>query len=220
MTRRFLLLALLLTLLTAGPARAGGPPPDARPEQGTYLGLLFSRATRGVVVTHVLPGSPADRAGVQRQDLLLKYGPEPVRDCEQLARLICEGKPGDRVRLALERDGKALQLEATLELGLALRIADARPETQPDSDVPRGVAKPGAPPSISVKATPLPTGQMRVVIEYYEQGRIRTLSCTGSLADVEGEVRKLPEPTRDLARLALDRLRDLNETKPTSTPKR
>ena len=56
-----------------------------------------------------------------------------------------------------------LCLEATLSLGPALKIAPAaRTGPRDSAPVARGVAKPGGPPSVSVAATPLEDGRMRL----------------------------------------------------------
>src|SRR5262249_22284623 len=129
MTRWHLSLLALLAALIPSSAwlRAADPQPVYANDKGTYLGALFSTSDRGVVVTHIIPGSPAEKAGIQRNDLVLKYGAEEIRDGDRLARLICAGKPGDRVKLSLQRDGKKVETEATLELGLALRFANPTP---------------------------------------------------------------------------------------------
>src|SRR5262249_59191177 len=68
-------------------------------EKGTYLGVLISPVPevlydqlpqlppgQGVVVTHVLPDSPAAQAMLRRHDILLAYADEKIRDCEHFAR--------------------------------------------------------------------------------------------------------------------------------------
>src|SRR5262245_12381427 len=117
MSRYPLSVALLLTLgLPPGWSQnQGGAQPPAE-EKGTYLGILCAQVPEvvydqvpqlprehGVVVSHVLPDSPAAKAGLRRNDILLKYGDEAVRDCEQVARLIRDDKPERKVRLTYLR---------------------------------------------------------------------------------------------------------------------
>src|SRR5262245_13321159 len=152
--------ALLLSglLLAAGAA----PPPAPRDapgveEKGTYLGALFSPAERrasgprGVVITHVLPGSPAARAGLRRDDVVLRYDGARVRDCEHLARMIRDDKPERKVKLQVQRGKRELTVEPTLTLGLPLKLASAK-DAPPRG--PSGTAKPAGRPSVSVCATP------------------------------------------------------------------
>ena len=223
MTRLGVALAVGL-LVTAAPARAD--------ERGTYLGALFSPVpealfdqlprlprNRAVLITHVLPDSPAARADLRRHDVLLKYGDVAVRDCEHLARLIQADRPGRTVKLALLRGSKETTAEVTLALGPALKIAPAVDKPREGVTVPRGVAKPGPSPSVSVSATPLEGEKMEVTIEYYQAtGRLRKVTCQGAPADIDKAVQKLPERERNLVHIALERIRAFNSKKPSGPP--
>jgi hypothetical protein len=230
MTRLGLALAAAMTV-TAPPARAQAPSLSRADERGTYLGALFSpvpealldrppgRPRHAVLITHVVPDSPAARADLRRQDVLLKYGDVAVRDCEHLARLIQADRPGRQVRLTLLRGGKETTAEVTLALGPALKIAPAVDKPREAVTVPRGVAKPGPSPSVSVSATPLEGEKMEVTIEYYQPaGRLRKLTCQGAPADIDKEVQKLPERERNLVHVALERIRAFNSKKPSGPP--
>jgi hypothetical protein len=195
-------------------------------DKGTFLGVLFGPVSealydqipqiprnQGVLVTLVLPDSPAARAEVRRHDILLRYDDHPIRDCEHFARLIQNDKPERKVKLLLLRESKEKIVEATLGLGPVLKIAQGPPSEPREGDLPRGVAKPGGPPSVNVAATPLEHGKMKVIIEYYaeDSGRIKSVTCQGSPTEVDREIQKqLPERERNLARIALQRFRDLN----------
>jgi hypothetical protein len=218
--RRFLLcLAALLTLgLSPGWSQKEGPAPPPAEEKGTYLGILFAPVPEvvydqlpqlprehGVVVSHVLPDSPAAKAGLRRNDILLKYGDEAVRDCEQVARLVRDDKPERKVRLTYLRGGKEATADAKLALGPVLRIAGTRAE-----DAPRGMAKAGSQPAVNIAATPLGGNTMRLTVEYYDDkaGRIRTLPCSGTPEEIDGQILKLPEDVQKLVKAALRRLRE------------
>jgi serine protease Do len=207
-------------LLVAGMAQAE---PDPQPEEkGTYLGVLFSKVPQalydqlpqlprdqGVLVTHILPDSPAARADIRRHDILLQYGPDKIRDCEDLVRMIQADKPERRLKLVFLRAGKEMSVEVTLGLGPMLKIAKATAE------VPRGVAKNGGAAPISISAVPLDEGKMRVVIEYYVEGtgRLRTVKCEGLPADIDGQVQKeLPARERNLVQYALKRISNYSKT--------
>ena len=124
------------------------------------------------------------------------------------------GEADPRVPLVHHSASRGDRSDMDLALGPALRIAEAAD----GPDVPRGMAKPNGPPAVSVSATPLEQGRMRVAIEYLPEGatRLRTITCEGSTADIDGEVDKLPELERGQARVALKRIRDLISDKPTS----
>jgi hypothetical protein len=197
-------------------------------EKGTFLGVLVSpnvspnaspnpgpdtgpkTANPGVRVSQVLPNSPAARADVHRDDVLLAYDGEAIRDGAHLAELIRKDKPERKVRLRLLRDSKEQTAEATLTLGPALTLAPFR-LTAPASEPvrPRGPAGGANPASVCIVATPLEEGKLRVTVEYYATGKIQTVTGEGA-AEIASMVQKLPERERNLVRVALRRLRSVN----------
>jgi len=82
---------------------------SARP----YLGIGF--AGESAVVDKVVPDGPADRAGVQPGDRLRMLGETRVQTFADLRRALEKIKPGDKVKLEVERKGKAVTL--TVEVG-------------------------------------------------------------------------------------------------------
>jgi hypothetical protein len=225
MTRFALSLTLFLLLSPFG-ALAQNPDNNLTGEEkGTYLGVLISPVPevlydqlpqlppgQGVVVTHVLPDSPAAGAMLRRHDILLVYADEKIRDCEHFARLIRADKPDNKVKLTLLRSGQKMTADVTLTLGTVLKIAQANAVLQREpAEVARGMAKAGGPPSVSVSATPLDGGKMRVTIEYYQDGtgRLRSLTTEGTLDEIETEVQKLPAKVQNRATVALQRIRAL-----------
>ena len=59
------------------------------PEIAENLGL--ERGLKGVVVTQVEPGSPADEAGLRRGDVILEVNREPVKDADAYRKAV-EGR--------------------------------------------------------------------------------------------------------------------------------
>ncbi len=99
---------------------------DGKVRRG-YLGIEF--ATRrtaedagGAVITRVARGEPAERAGLQRGDVVLAVDGERIADAGSLHDRILRGTPGSRIRLQLLRKGRVCEpVEAVLgEVG-ALR---------------------------------------------------------------------------------------------------
>lgn len=98
--------------------RGAGKPPSANSggTGGTYLGSVpdFSPVERGVKLSGVTPGSPADKAGVHAGDIIVGMGQLEVADLQGLTDALRAHKSGDTVPLRLIRDGKPLTLEVTL----------------------------------------------------------------------------------------------------------
>ena len=71
---------------------------------------------KGVVVSSVLPGQPAARVGVQRQDVILAVNDIAVDSPRDVARMVGGLEAGRLVQLLIMRKGKALHL--TVPLGV------------------------------------------------------------------------------------------------------
>ncbi|PYS45665.1 MAG: hypothetical protein DMF68_21605 [Acidobacteria bacterium] len=69
---------------------------------------------RGVGVNRVSPGSPADKAGLKKGDVILQFDNEPVTGTRKLFRLIGESAPEQTVRLTISRNGSEQQVNVTL----------------------------------------------------------------------------------------------------------
>src|SRR5206468_11748021 len=87
--------AVGVTVRDARPAEAGGDRPA------------------GVIIDEVRPSSPAEKAGLQRGDLLVEFDGERVRSARQFARLVQETVPGRAVKAGIMRDGRRSDVEIT-----------------------------------------------------------------------------------------------------------
>jgi serine protease Do len=68
----------------------------------------------GALVSSVVPGSAAAKAGIEAGDVILKYNGKPIGRSSDLPALVVLGKPGDKVTLEAWRAGKKLNLATTL----------------------------------------------------------------------------------------------------------
>lgn len=215
------LLALVLATLPA-PAQPPSAPEDDR---GPFLGILFSAIPEalldhlpqlprdaGVMVTHVLPDSPAAAAALHKHDILLQFNTEKVRDSKHLVQMIQSCKPEQTVSLALLRGGREMTLEARIALGPRLKVA------KEEGTNPPGVGKPGPPAAVSITAVPVEGNRLKVTFEYTESGRIKTLTCSGDAGELDREVTRLPQKLQSLARVAVKQLRELDLQK-TNAPR-
>ncbi|HEX8476051.1 MAG TPA: DegQ family serine endoprotease [Pyrinomonadaceae bacterium] len=75
------------------------------------LGL---KEVRGALVSTVQPGSPAERAGVRRGDVIVSLNGAPVADSNSLRNQVARTQPGTEVALTVLRDGREQQLRVTL----------------------------------------------------------------------------------------------------------
>ncbi|MEG3640148.1 PDZ domain-containing protein [Magnetococcus sp. PR-3] len=98
------LMALLtIGLLSSSPAVADG-----------WLGATIN-TPKGVQVGEIIKDSPADKAGLERNDIILELNGHAIRGPGQFARRVATTKPGTRVTLKVMRQGNLTYLKTTLE---------------------------------------------------------------------------------------------------------
>ncbi|MFD6613078.1 trypsin-like peptidase domain-containing protein [Micromonospora chalcea] len=68
----------------------------------------------GALVAAVTPGSPAEKAGIQRGDVITKFGDKVINDSNDLVGAVQAGKVGDRVEVEYKRNGSAETATVTL----------------------------------------------------------------------------------------------------------
>jgi S1-C subfamily serine protease len=66
---------------------------------------------RGIEVVGVVDGSPADRAGLRAEDLIVAVDGKPMADVGDLQRLMVAERIGQRVTVEAVRDGDELEIE-------------------------------------------------------------------------------------------------------------
>ena len=81
-----------------------------------WLGLVVSReaAKDMVVVTSVVEGSPAARAGLRNGDLIDSFDGDPIVDAASLHRQLQNAEPGEDAVLTVTRDGSRRTIVATV----------------------------------------------------------------------------------------------------------
>ncbi len=85
---------------------------DLTPQLAEAFGIA---RVRGAVVTQVLDGSPAERAGLRPGDVIVAVNGKPLRGASQLRNTVGLHRIGEAIRLGIVRDGR----ERTLHLEVA-----------------------------------------------------------------------------------------------------
>lgn len=139
MKAKYLLGLLLPILLASGAALAQQPAPPPPPadiepfEQfslwvdgngflGVYaeninrenMGRYQLNQVRGVGVTQVVKDSPAEKAGLRKDDVILRIDGESVNSVRKLNRLVSEMAPDHSVRITVSRGGAEQEVTATI----------------------------------------------------------------------------------------------------------
>ncbi len=65
---------------------------------------------RGALVAEVHPGTPAEKAGVKREDIIIEYNGTPIHEMNELPRLVAATPPGTKATIKVLRNGKEISL--------------------------------------------------------------------------------------------------------------
>ena len=79
-----------------------------------YLGVESGPSPDGGAVIRVVPGGPADEAGLRDGDRVVQIGRQPIRDSDDLSAAVNDRNPGEKVDVVVERDGERRTLSVTL----------------------------------------------------------------------------------------------------------
>ncbi|WP_373887760.1 DegQ family serine endoprotease [Cupriavidus basilensis] len=113
---------------------------DVTKEVADSLGL--GRA-RGALVGSVEPGGPAEKAGIEAGDIILKFNGRDIEKASDLPRMVGDIKPGTRVPLQLWRKGATREVSITVaELDGDAKVKTRGNGSRDDSTPP--AAKPNA----------------------------------------------------------------------------
>ncbi len=92
------------------------------------MGRYGMREVRGAGVTQVVKDSPAEEAGLKKDDVILRFDGESGTSVRKLSRLVSESAPDQTVRITISRGGAEQEVSATLSkhsmknlLGAAIR---------------------------------------------------------------------------------------------------
>jgi putative membrane protein len=154
---------------------------------------------RGVLVAQVAEGSPAQKAGLKAQDIVVSYNDQQVYSAEQLVKLVQNDKPGQQVTLGIVEDGKEKQVKITL----AERRATARIPAQTSQGEESSNTRPRSVWETFDSMTLSRTGKDRfkVAISYLdEHGKMQKKEFEGSRQEIRTDLEKqkdLPPQERE-----------------------
>lgn len=95
-------------------------------------------SAHGALIASVEKGGPADRAGIQAGDVVLKYNNQPVDSATALPRMVAETRPGTTVTLEIWRKGSMLR--KTVQVGeLSSAKGPAKPAQPGQSTQPQAL---------------------------------------------------------------------------------
>jgi hypothetical protein len=97
---------------TPAAAPAAGGPPGRRISFGTVPDFAFPGP--GMKVASVVPGSPAEKAGVQGGDVIVRIDAQPIASLQAYSDVLKLLKPGQTIEVVVSRGGQEHKLTATV----------------------------------------------------------------------------------------------------------
>jgi serine protease Do len=81
------------------------------PDLAKSFGL---KESDGALVGDVIPGGPAEKAGIKRGDVIVKFNGQDIKSMESLPKYVAGVTPGKKVDLEIVRDGKRKTMPVTI----------------------------------------------------------------------------------------------------------
>jgi len=138
-------------------------------------------AAKGSLVSSVLPGDPADKAGVKTGDVISEVNGEEIEDSNGLLRKIAALRPGEKAELTVIRKGDKL----TVSVNLGQRDAKKTVETMQGEDETQQGAEAEV---LGLTVTPLGKEEAKALGMKKAEGLLIAQVAEGSAAE-EAEIR-------------------------------
>jgi S1-C subfamily serine protease len=103
----------LTSTLKPGTATAAAPKKERKVSLGAVPDFAFKG--EGVWLSGVVPGSPAEAAGLREGDLIVKINESAVKNLKDLSDILKTMKAGDRATVVFLRNGKESQVEVEVK---------------------------------------------------------------------------------------------------------
>jgi serine protease Do len=99
---------------------------DLTPELAESFGL---KEATGVLIADVIPDSPAEKGGMKREDIVMKYDGQEAEDRYQLTKVVGNTPVGKKVKIIVWRNGKPKTLWVTIGEVPEKEVAAAPPKS-------------------------------------------------------------------------------------------
>ena len=110
------------------------PPPP--PTNAAFLGVMSEEHEKGAKINIVSENSPAEKAGLQPNDIIKKVNDKNVDGPKSLYEVVGTMKPNDKITITYLRDGKELTTNATLAKNKAANAPRSFSFSSPNGQMP------------------------------------------------------------------------------------
>ncbi len=116
--------------------------------QAKYYGR---KETDGALVSQVVPGSPAEKAGVKDGDIIIKFNGKAVAGAAELKNLVGREKPGTPSTLTIIRDKKTITLNVKVAERTSKSFAALKEDTEAETSNELGIEVEPVPSALASK---------------------------------------------------------------------
>ena len=109
---------------------------ELTPELSQKFGI---RNSKGALVGDIATGSPAEKAGIKRGDIILEFNGKNVHDVGNLRNMVAQSKVGAEVPVLILRGKKEYALKVIIA-ELPKEIAELVPDSAPDESLEEGLS--------------------------------------------------------------------------------
>ncbi|OGW31234.1 MAG: hypothetical protein A2X59_00855 [Nitrospirae bacterium GWC2_42_7] len=109
---------------------------ELTPELSQKFGI---RNSKGALVGDIATGSPAEKAGIKRGDIILEFNGKNVQDVGNLRNMVAQSKVGAEVPVLILRGKKEYALKVIIA-ELPKEIAELVPDSAPDESLEEGLS--------------------------------------------------------------------------------
>ncbi|MBS1235122.1 MAG: serine protease MucD [Nitrospirae bacterium] len=108
---------------------------EITPELSQKFGL---KTAKGALIGDVAKGSPAEKAGIKRGDIILEFNGKKVSDVGNLRNMVAQSKVGVQIPLTIMRSGKEYGINVTTS-ELPKDVSEITPGNVPEDTAPEGL---------------------------------------------------------------------------------
>jgi serine protease Do len=100
--------------LKAGEAWGGGMGGQATRRNEPYIGVQGDPDGDSCKILEIVPGSPAEKAGLKANDVVLRFAGQKIGDFDSLRSQVAKRRPGEEVTVEIQRGDSTVSLKLTV----------------------------------------------------------------------------------------------------------
>ncbi len=123
-------------------------------------------SSEGALISEVMENSPAEKAGIQRGDVVLRFNGNPVKDARSLSRLVAQTQPGTKVKVTVLRGGQEKNIDVIVGQ-MPESVAGLQEDVGEKEEVSWGISVQDLTPDLK-RHMNLPQGETGVLVTWVE----------------------------------------------------